>query len=1093
MRLLDEYEHDQSLDRLDTAIALLRAAPGPTLPEGSEDSNRAEFLAVLSQALATRFEAVGEPADLDEAVRAGRDAVAASRPGRRGHFMIQSTLGVALLMRFEREGRPDDLDEAITALRESAAAAPTGHARRHGVLTNLGGALRTRFVHVGNRADLDGAITTGRSAVDVARLLHRDCSSALSNLGAALAARFELDGEPTDLDEAITVLREAEAGVPEQSPERPGLLSNLGAALLSRFERTKQSADLDEAIAIGRVAVHTAPPSSRDRPEYLSNLGAALRTRFDHVGRLDDLDEAVAAGREAVESTPPQHYLRRLYLSNLSAALGHRFEHTWQSDDLDEAVAAGRLAVADCSPAVPDRPMVLLNLSGALRRRFDHAGRLPDLAEAVSTARDAVDATPPDHPDRPMLLLNLAGVLGARFTRTGELADLDTAITLEHEAVEATSPEHHQYAAYLSNYGASLAQRFEHTGRRADLDLAIGVSKDAVAASPPEHPASAGFLANLGTMLQCRFALTEESADLDAAVTAWSGAARVASAPPGIRMRAGQRWGHAAGDAELFDSAADGFEAAVTLLPLLAWHGLPPGTREEHLTEWSGLAADAAACAVRAGRQERAVELLDAGRSVLWRQTLNLRTDLKDLAGAATAAGESELVDRLREVRRLLDAPLPDTVALTDGRWQRLSAARRHAVDDRIGLAREFDRLLARVRTLPGFERFLLPEPFSRLGVAAADGPVVIVNTSRHGCYALVIEPNSVQVVDLPELFHGQVIDQVRRHRRAVAGSVGPRSPRDLDGAPDSDEDTVLDVLSWLWDAVAEPVLTHLGHTGSPPAGVAWPRLWWCPAGPMTMLPLHAAGRHRDQQKIGNAIDAETVPDRVVSSYTPTLTALRRTRSAARPAGTPRLLAVGMPTTPDAGDLPHVLRELDSIKHLITTRLQNPSRDQTDSAPPDPNDQPTVSRVLAELPIHAWVHLACHGRQHPTDPTASAFYLADGPLRITDLIEQAGPGTRELAFLSACQTATGSTRTPDEALHLAGAMQLIGYRHIIATLWSIFDSTAPDIAGSVYDSLASATLSADNAAFALHNAVTVLRATQPASPLVWAPYVHTGP
>jgi tetratricopeptide (TPR) repeat protein len=961
------------------------------------------------------------------------------------------------------------------------------------VLTNLGGTLRTRFTEFGDPSDLAEAITTERSAVAAARLMHLDCLPALSNLGAALAAQYELDGKPADLDEAITLLREAVAAVPEQSRDRPGFLSNLGAALLSQFERTNELPHVDEAIAIGREAVKAAPSSSSSRPEYLSNLSGALRTRFDCVGQLDDLDAAVRAGREAVESTTPQHYNRRLYLSNLSAALGARFEQTGQSDDLDEAVAAARIAVTDSSPSEPDRPMLLLNLSGELRRRFDHTEGLPDLAEAISTARDAVDAAPPDHPDRPMLLANLAGALGTRFNHTEEPADLDMAIALEHEAVEATSPEHHHYAAYLSNYGASLGRRFEHTRRRADLDTAITMSEDAAAATPSEHPERARCLSNLGAMLQYRFTLTGKTADLDAAITAFRDATRVVPAPPGIRMLAGQRWGHAAADAQRFDSAADGFEAAVTLLPLLAWHGLPPDTRQHHLTTWSGLAADAAACAVRAGRHERAVELLDAGRSVLWTQTLNLRTDLSDLAEAAAAAGQPELVDRLGEVRRLLDAPLPDTVGPADEHWQRLYPARRHAVDDRIRLARELDSLLARVRALSGFEHFLLPQPFSQLGTAAADGPVVIVNTSRHGCHALVIEPTGVQVLDLRKLIHSQVIDQARRHRRAVASSVSPRSARDLKGSADSNDDTVLDVLGWLWDTVAEPVLSHLGHTRRPPADVAWPRLWWCPAGPMTMLPLHAAGRHRHQWTVGTAIDADTVPDRVVSSYAPTLTSLRRARTAVRPAGTPRLLAVGMPTTPDASDLPDVPRELDGIQHLITTRLQNPIRDRTDSEPPGPHSQPTIGRVLTELPNHAWLHLACHGSQHPTDPTASAFHLADGPLRISDLIDRADPGPRELAFLSACQTATGSTRIPDEALHLAAAIQLIGYRHVIATQWSIVDSTAPDIAHSVYEGLASGTPSADNAARALHNAVTTLRALHPAKPVAWAPYLHTGP
>src|SRR5207247_4553266 len=38
-------------------------------------------------------------------------------------------------------------------------------------------------------------------------------------------------------------------------------------------------------------------------------------------------------------------------------------------------------------------------------------------------------------------------------------------------------------------------------------------------------------------------------------------------------------------------------------------------------------------------------------------------------------------------------------------------------------------------------------------------------------------------------------------------------------------------VLEWCWDSIAEPVLTPLGMSTSPPTGHPWPRMWWCPTG----------------------------------------------------------------------------------------------------------------------------------------------------------------------------------------------------------------------------------------------------------------------
>ncbi|NED00616.1 CHAT domain-containing protein, partial [Streptomyces sp. SID6648] len=118
-------------------------------------------------------------------------------------------------------------------------------------------------------------------------------------------------------------------------------------------------------------------------------------------------------------------------------------------------------------------------------------------------------------------------------------------------------------------------------------------------------------------------------------------------------------------------------------------------------------------------------------------------------------------------------------------------------------------------------------------------------------------------------------------------------------------------VLEWLWDNAAGPVLGLLGHDRRPSAEADWPRVWWVPGGVLGLLPLHAAGHHTDP-----ADDARrrTVLDRVVSSYTPTVRALRHARrtSGGRvlpPDASVRGLIVAMPTTPGVpglGRLPYV-------------------------------------------------------------------------------------------------------------------------------------------------------------------------------------------
>ena len=112
----------------------------------------------------------------------------------------------------------------------------------------------------------------------------------------------------------------------------------------------------------------------------------------------------------------------------------------------------------------------------------------------------------------------------------------------------------------------------------------------------------------------------------------------------------------------------------------------------------------------------------------------------------------------------------------------------------------------------------------------------------------------------------------------------------------------------------------------------------------------------------------------------------------------------------------------------------------------------------------------------------------DGPLTLGALAAQPTRG-RDLAFLSACQTATGSVRHLDEAIHLAAAMQFLGYRGVVATMWTIADSPAPAVADVFYGAVAG---QPDAAAEALHRAAGALRREDPTNPLRWAPYLHIG-
>ena len=433
--------------------------------------------------------------------------------------------------------------------------------------------------------------------------------------------------------------------------------------------------------------------------------------------------------------------------------------------------------------------------------------------------------------------------------------------------------------------------------------------------------------------------------------------------------------------------------------------------------------------------------------------------------------------------------------------------------DRRMALAREWDQLIDQVRTLPGFADFLRPPRLESLLPAASDGPVVIVNVSRWRCDALIVTTEGVRPVPLDALTFddaaawaerflkaGQDVDAAALQLEAVGARVvtAPEGEQSLTArrhnllavqrlrsARGAAEATLRELNEWLWDTVAEPVLTSLGFMSDPGPDEPWPRLWWCPTGPLTLLPLHSAGHHQDLATAGSR---RTVLDRVISSYTPTLRALVEARSGGAPqpqARTPieeRMLVVAV------GDIPGQVRltASDEERDFLLTLL-TPQRCTVLEGLAATRDS-----IGTELASHAWVHFSCHGDQDLRDPSRGGVLVRDGILTVADITASRFRG--ELASLSACKTALGGVELLDEAVTLAAALHYAGYRHVLATLWSVEQTTAAAIFRDVYARMETGgRLNAATAAAALHHAVRIQREAHLDQPMRWALFTHTGP
>jgi CHAT domain-containing protein len=96
--------------------------------------------------------------------------------------------------------------------------------------------------------------------------------------------------------------------------------------------------------------------------------------------------------------------------------------------------------------------------------------------------------------------------------------------------------------------------------------------------------------------------------------------------------------------------------------------------------------------------------------------------------------------------------------------------------------------------------------------------------------------------------------------------------------------------------------------------------------------------------------------------------------------------------------------------------------------------QASVKRVSASIVSANFVHFACHGIQDRADALESSFVLNGGHLTMNALI-RLNTNKAWFAYLSACETAKGDAKQPDQAVHLAASMLFAGFKSVVATMW----------------------------------------------------------
>ena len=361
-----------------------------------------------------------------------------------------------------------------------------------------------------------------------------------------------------------------------------------------------------------------------------------------------------------------------------------------------------------------------------------------------------------------------------------------------------------------------------------------------------DDPAAAQMRINLATALRTRGEGNPTGAERSRPSELFRSVAVDESVATRLRLVGARSWGMLAAEAGDWAVASHALGLGVDLLTRVSAPNLARGDQERQLMAEPGLVAEAVAATLEVGDVDRAAELFEQGRGVLTAHTLDLRTDVGRLAER-----DPNLADAFLRLRDALDE---------DG----------FDADDRHLWAERWQALLGEIRALPGFADFLLPLTAKRIRAAAVAGPLVMVNVARRRSDALVVRPESITLVRLPlswTAMESNVLAFV------VAIDVLGRAERGSDQASRAN-DQVDAALRWAWQAIAGPVLAHLGLDGPRGAGDRRPRMWWMPSALLNFLPLHAAIPPDEGGHPRSAVDL------VISSYTPTVRSLVRARSA---------------------------------------------------------------------------------------------------------------------------------------------------------------------------------------------------------------------
>ncbi|KAG1773752.1 hypothetical protein EV702DRAFT_1243180 [Suillus placidus] len=665
-----------------------------------------------------------------------------------------------------------------------------------------------------------------------------------------------------------------------------------------------------------------------DHSLSLHNLALALEWRHNKKDTDADIREAAQICHELLPLCPEGTYLRSIAAGANNVDYVIRECNKLPKDASDEGIYFRRVVLEICPLGHQlrldallllghaDRDGYLHNLALSLVSRFGHQDKPDDLDEAISLHEESLRLRPVGHESRYCSLSNL----GSALNKHGDIDDITRAISLNREALTLLPPGHPSRDTALNNLAVALKTRYNELDVSEDLNEAIDLFCESLRSN--DHPRRYTHLSNLSSALCACFVQTLQNEDVEEVF-------QLHSAVDGLFYRY-----------VVLSDPAD-LSLAIENFRLASRHATQ-GFPARIMTAWSWVStAEENSHTSALEAYSTFFELLDA-----------------HLATRSSATSQCEAAAAFSGARTLpVDAA--SCAICHDNLWHAVELAEQ-------GRGQQWS-LASRLRTPVEDLESANPKlahnylELIKLISDAAQSSAAITDKAAADWAATEYRRLTVQweaaVAEIRDL-------------RGFSRFLLPPLYEDLQAAPRND---LIVLLRAVWDVIMLPIINVLQYDLKLKLHS---RIWLCPTAAFTSIPLHAA--HPFRTNIDGSKE-QCLEDLYICSYTPTLSALVRSRQGMKKRVTPSFVTIGQgqPRGGKGKELLAVDSELELVHKLVP----------------------------------------------------------------------------EFAFLSACHTAVGDDKMPDEVIHLAAGLQFSGFKSIVGTLWEVDDAVAKHVVKAFYENM----------------------------------------